>query len=56
MTKPKKKARTGMRIYLQVFHFKFERHFMYRQIALALDIGRSTVNDIVTRFNNLNMQ
>lgn len=45
-----------MRIYLQIFHLKFERHLTYRQIALALDIGRSTVNDIVTRFNNLNMQ
>ena len=56
MTKPKKKARTDMRIYLQIFHLKFERHLTYRQIALALDIGRSTVNDIVTRFNNLNMQ
>ena len=56
MTKPKKKVRTDMRIYLQIFHLKFERHLTYRQIALALDIGCSTVNDIVTRFNNLNMQ
>jgi hypothetical protein len=45
-----------MCIYPQIFHLKFERHLTYQQIALTLDIGGSTVNDIVTRFNNLNMQ
>ena len=55
MTKPKKIARTDMRIYLQIFHLKFERHLTYRQIALTLNIGRSTVSDILTRFKNLNL-
>ena len=45
-----------MRIYMQIFQLKFERHLTYRQIALTLDIGRSTVSDILTRFNNLNME
>ena len=56
MTKPKKKARTNMRIYMQIFHLKFERHLSNRQIALILNIGRSTVNDLVVRFDHLNMQ
>ena len=56
MTKPKKKARTDMRIYMQIFQLKFERHLSNRQIALTLNIARSTVNDLVVRFNNLNMQ
>ena len=53
MTKPKKKTRTDMRIYMQVFHLKFDRHLSNRQIALTLNIGRSTVNDLVVRFGHL---
>ena len=45
-----------MRIYMQIFQLKFERHLSNRQIALTLNIARSTVNDLVVRFNNLNMQ
>ena len=44
-----------MRIYMQIFQLRFERHLTYRQIALTLNVGRSTVSDIITRFNNLNM-
>ncbi|GEM_PF-3462273 len=32
MTKPKKKARTGMRIYMQIFQLKFERHLSNQQM------------------------
>ena len=39
-----------MRIYMHIFHLKFERHLSNRQIALTLNIGRSTVNDLVVRF------
>ena len=56
MTKPKKKARTDMRIYMQIFQLKFERHLSNRKIALTFNIARSTVIDLVVRFNNLNMQ
>lgn len=45
-----------MRIYLQIFHLKFERHLSNRQIALTLNIGRSTVNDFVVRFGNAGFQ
>jgi len=55
MTKPKKKARTDMRTYLHIFQLKFERHLSNRQIALNLNIGRSTVNDILVRFKSLNL-
>ena len=55
MTKPKKKARTDMRIYIQIFKLKFERHLSNRQIALTLNIGRSTVNDLVVRFGHLDL-
>ena len=41
---------------MQIFQLKFERHLSNRQIALTLNIARSTVNDLVVRFNNLNMQ
>jgi len=53
MTKPKKKARTDMRIYMQIFNLKFDRHLSNRQIALTLNIGRSTVNDLIVRFGHL---
>jgi hypothetical protein len=56
MTKPKKKTRTDMRIYMQVFHLKFDRHLSNRQIALTLNIGRSTVSDLVVRFDHLAYQ
>ena len=56
MTKPKKKARTDMRIYMQIFHLKFDRHLSNRQIALTLNIGRSTVNDLIVRFGHLGFQ
>lgn len=56
MTKPKKKARTDMRTYMQIFHLKFDRHLSNRQIALTLNIGRSTVNDLVVRFGQLGFQ
>ena len=55
MTKPKKKARTDMRIYMQIFQLKFERHLSNRQIALILNIGRSTVNDLIVRFGHLDL-
>ena len=45
-----------MRIYMQIFQLKLERHLSNWQIALTLNIARSTVNDLVVRFNNLNMQ
>lgn len=45
-----------MRIYMQIFQLKFERHLSNRQIALTLNIARSTLNYLVVRFNNLNMQ
>ena len=44
-----------MRIYMQIFHLKFERHLSNRQIALTLNIGRSTVNDLVVRFTHLDL-
>ena len=49
MTKPKKKARTDMRIYMQIFQLKFERHLSNRKIALTFNIARSTVIDLVVR-------
>jgi hypothetical protein len=44
-----------MRTYLHIFQLKFERHLSNRQIALNLNIGRSTVNDILVRFKSLNL-
>ena len=44
-----------MRTYLHIFQLKFERHLSNRQIALNLNIGRSTVNDILVRFKRLNL-
>ncbi|SDF26957.1 hypothetical protein SAMN04515658_1011, partial [Idiomarina zobellii] len=38
-----------MRTYLDIFRLKFERRMTDRQIALTLNIGRSTVNNILTR-------
>ena len=55
MTKPKKKARTDMRTYLHIVQLKFECHLSNRQIALNLNIGSSTVNDILVRFKSLNL-
>jgi len=45
-----------MRIYMQIFHLKFDRHLSNRQIALTLNIGRSTVNDLIVRFGHLGFQ
>ncbi len=56
MTKAKKKARTDMRTYLDIFRLKFERRMTDRQIALTLNIGRSTVNNILTRFRSLQLE
>ncbi|SDF72559.1 hypothetical protein SAMN04515658_1041, partial [Idiomarina zobellii] len=42
-----------MRTYLDIFRLKFERRMTDRQIALTLNIGRSTVNNILTRFRSL---
>ena len=42
-----------MRIYMQIFNLKFDRHLSNRQIALTLNIGRSTVNDLIVRFGHL---
>lgn len=44
-----------MRTYLDVFRLCFEDQLSYRQIALALGIGRSTVTDLIARFNNLKL-
>ena len=44
-----------MRTYLDVFRLCFEDQLSYRQIALALGIGRSTVTELVARFNSLNL-
>lgn len=42
-----------MRTYLDVFRLKFENRLTNRQIALALNIGRSTVTDLLARFSRL---
>jgi transposase len=55
MTRKKKSTRTDMRTYLDVFRLFFEDRLSHRQIALALGIGRSTVTDLIARFNNLNI-
>ncbi|MDZ7870719.1 MAG: hypothetical protein U5L02_16215 [Rheinheimera sp.] len=44
-----------MRTYLDVFRLCFEDQLPCRQIALALGIGRSTVTELVARFNSLNL-
>jgi len=44
-----------MRTYLDVFRLCFEDQLSYRQIALTLGIGRSTVTELVARFNRLNL-
>lgn len=55
MTRKKKVMRTDMRTYLDVFRLCFDDQLSHRQIALALGIGRSTVTDLIARFNNLNI-
>ena len=55
MTRKKKVMRTDMRTYLDVFRLCFDDKLPHRQIALALGIGRSTVTDLIARFNNLNI-
>ncbi|MDE9454602.1 hypothetical protein [Xenorhabdus bovienii] len=55
MTRKKKLMRTDMRTYLDVFRLCFEDQLSHRQIALVLGIGRSTVTDLISRFNNLNL-
>lgn len=45
-----------MRTYLDIFRLKFERRMTDRQIALTLNIGRSTVNNILTRFRSLQVE
>jgi len=56
MTKAKNKARTDLRTSLDIFRLKFERRMTDRQIALTLNIGRSTVNNILTRFRSLQLE
>uniref|UniRef100_A0A486XPA9 Mobile element protein n=1 Tax=Rheinheimera sp. BAL341 TaxID=1708203 RepID=A0A486XPA9_9GAMM len=56
MTRKKKLMRTDMRNYLDVFRLCFEDQLSHRQIALALSVGRSTVTDLIARFNNLNLE
>jgi transposase len=55
MTQKKKTTRTDMRTYLDVFRLKYENRLTNRQIALALNIGRSTVSDLLARFTPLNV-
>ena len=55
MTRKKKVMRTDMRTYLDVFRLCFDDKLPHRQIALALGIGRSTVTDLIARFNNLSI-
>jgi transposase len=55
MTRIKKSKRTDMRTYLDVFRLCFEDRLSHRQIALALGIGRTTVTDLISRFNNLKL-
>jgi transposase len=55
MTRKKKLMRTDMRTYLDVFRLCFEHKLSHRQIALALGIGRSTVTELIARFNNLKL-
>jgi hypothetical protein len=55
MTQKKKTTRTDMRTYLDVFRLKYENRLTNRQIALALNIGRSTVSDLLARFVPLNV-
>ncbi|RVU35624.1 sigma-70 family RNA polymerase sigma factor [Rheinheimera riviphila] len=44
-----------MRTYLDVFRLCFEDQLSYRQIALAFGIGRSTVTELIARFNSHNL-
>lgn len=55
MTRKKKLMRTDMITYLEVFRLCFDDQLSHRQITLALGIGRSTVTDLIARFNNLNL-
>jgi hypothetical protein len=55
MTGKKKLMRTDMRTYLDVFRLCVEHRLFHRPIALALGIGRSTVTELITRFNNLKL-
>lgn len=55
MTRKKKMVRTDMQTYLDIFRLKFEAKLSDRQISQALNIGRATISDLVSRFNNLGL-
>ncbi len=52
MTRKKKVVKTDMQTYLDIFRLKFDAKLSDRQIAQALNIGRSTVSNLVIRFVN----
>lgn len=55
MTRKKKAQRTCMNDFMEVFRLRFEKRMSYRNIAVALGIGCSTVHEIIGRFSTLGL-